>query len=418
MKKCLVILFIICLFLSGVLDVFAANHQSDFNKLNDYFEHSDCLDNNSCKNNAEYKFYLKMFDLYYLYRIKYNVKLDLPLLMSTLSYDSDDNFFKKNVSDYDRKTIVESDWNPSSVTELDWDYDYESQPNYLVSNDSTWDMQVLAKNMVSKTTVQRCLKDGNVVKTQNVKDYEEDLVCGEGETFEVGSSSYKLDKDKYKDFLLEYLEKKFFLGRIVYNPTYSKGPNYVNRNKFPNVKRSTSFDSTKTEQAPISATGIEAIDKLTTIGKAEVGNIGYKYRSWYNGGSDWHVDWCAIFVSWLFNQINGLGKYDVMTAGAGDHARLSVAKGYGVWYESEYSDSSTVPRAGDIVVFTWNGIGHYPGQDAYYSDHVGYVYAVDDAFIYTIEGNTGSYDNDTSTVMLKKYDRKSGNINGYYRPNY
>ena len=117
-------------------------------------------------------------------------------------------------------------------------------------------------------------------------------------------------------------------------------------------------------------------------------------------------------------EINGLGKYDVMTAGAGDHARLSVAKGYGVWYESEYSDSSTVPRAGDIVVFTWNGIGHYPGQDAYYSDHVGYVYAVDDAFIYTIEGNTGSYDNDTSTVMLKKYDRKSGNINGYYRPNY
>ena len=34
-----------------------------------------------------------MYDLYYLYRIKYNVKLDLSLIMATLSYDDSDDTF-------------------------------------------------------------------------------------------------------------------------------------------------------------------------------------------------------------------------------------------------------------------------------------------------------------------------------------
>ena len=59
-------------------------------------------------------------------------------------------------------------------------------------------------------------------------------------------------------------------------------------------------------------------------------------------------------------------------------------------------------------------------NDKYYSSHIGYVYAVDDTYVYTVEGNSGDI------VRKRQYDRKShcGNIgsqqgiNGYFRPNY
>ena len=59
-----------------------------------------------------------------------------------------------------------------------------------------------------------------------------------------------------------------------------------------------------------------------------------------------------------------------------------------------------------------------PGQDKYYSNHIGYVYAVDSSYIYTIEGNTGSDSADYSVVAYRQYSRTSGKVNGYYRPYY
>lgn len=164
------------------------------------------------------------------------------------------------------------------------------------------------------------------------------------------------------------------------------------------------------------------ITDLTLNAKAQEGCTGRKFRSWYYG-VDFSVDWCAIFVSWLYNSVGGINKYVVKTDGAGCFAREGVAKGYGKWYESNYSCSTTQPKAGDIVTFTWNGQGRYWYQDAYFSDHVGYVYAVDNTYIYTVEGNTvgsgesyGSCNN--SRVVLKRYNKNSGFINGYFRPNY
>lgn len=414
-----------------------ARHEVDLGDLSDYYgTHNSCNSSTEdCKKEPEYRFYLKMYDLYYLYLSKYNVKLDLPLIMSTLFYNSDhlSEVFKMNLNDYERQVIVDNDWKPKETTSLDWDYDYESQSNYLVSNDSSLDMQVLAKNMVTKTTVQKCVKDGKVIKSESVKDSEENLSCDNGSTLEMGSSTYQLDLDKYDDFLLEYIEKKYYLGRSTPNPVVSNGPDYV-ADKYPTVttkskSSSSSSSGNKSNAQPLSSTGVETIDRLIQIGMAEEGNYGTKYKNWFHSGD---VHWCAIFVSWLFDQVGGLDKYIVKTSGAGTVARCSSKEGssanlgiecskvvdLGLWYESEYTDSTTVPRAGDVVVFTWNGAGRYSGHDQYYSDHVGFVYKVDDDYIYTIEGNTGSNDNTISVVSLKSYDRKSGNINGYFRPYY
>ena len=156
---------------------------------------------------------------------------------------------------------------------------------------------------------------------------------------------------------------------------------------------------------------MSTISELTKIAKGEIGNNGSKYRKWfYNRTTDYYgVNWCAVFISWLFNQVNGIDKYAVKTDGAGTVARYSDGK-YGKWYEP----NEITPKEGDIVMFRWGGTY----TDKYHSDHLGYVYTADSTYIYTIEGNTGSNNADTSSVMYKKYSKSNSVINGYYRPNY
>ena len=153
------------------------------------------------------------------------------------------------------------------------------------------------------------------------------------------------------------------------------------------------------------------VDKFIKTAKVEVGNGGRKYRQWFYGYNAADVAWCAVFVSWCLAQAGITG---IKTDGAGCFAREYQNRGK--WFESEYSDSSTTPQPGDIVIFVWNYSGRYYNQDKYYSDHVGIVYAVDDNYIYTVEGNAGA-SNDTSSVKLKSYNRTNGCINGYFRLN-
>lgn len=262
MKKIFILLFIFAVFINDVYAIKSNNNSHDiyndsftknenilmnftsdddfidFEKMGEAFNIKGKCDNTKedCRNRPENKFYLKMFDLYYLYLSKYNVKLNLSLIMATLFYGHEDTqkVFEMNLSDYDRKTIVESDWKPTETTELDWDYDYENRNNYLVANDFSMDMQVLAKNMVSKITTQKCVKDKKVMKSKKVKDTEEDLVCNSGETLEYGNVTYELDLEKYDDFLLEYIEKKFYLHRYTIAPVLTDGPQYYS-NKKPSI---------------------------------------------------------------------------------------------------------------------------------------------------------------------------------------
>ena len=137
--------------------------------------------------------------------------------------------------------------------------------------------------------------------------------------------------------------------------------------------------------------------------------------------------WCAWFVSTISKE-SGLSGIIPISGGAGSIPRLGVARGAGIWYEGYNS----VPRVGDIIVFTWNCLGYYPGQDIYFSDHVGIVYKVDNEYVYTIEGNATdvspteeklkvsglSDSNLTRKVCCRQYKLYSKLINGYYRPNY
>lgn len=391
--------------------------------LKDYYGNNYSCDSNkeNCVDGTETKFFQKMYDIYYLYRSKYNVKLDLTLLMATLIYFDNDmgEVFKNNLSDYDRAALVESDWNPKETMELDWDYDYESKSNYLKSNDFSMDMQVLAKNMVSKTTVWKCYKDNEVTKTLEVKNDSEKLECGEGETLSADTTSYKLDLDKYDDFLLEYIEKKYYLkNNWALFPVRSTCCDFKTDKKPSVMNKKTTSTSSNTSNVVDS----DVVNKLNEIAEKQVGNGPYEYRM-FMFGSDNGADWCAAFVSWLFKQVGGIDKYIVSDAGAGSIPRESIRMGYGTWYEDECTNKDSNPQAGDIIVYDPKIDGTYQywpynGHDQYYSSHVGYIYKVDDNNVYTIEGNWNGQV--SKRVIPRNQCGTTGiqGINGYYRPNY
>ncbi len=213
MKKIFSILILTLFF--NCCYVFAADSYNP-NDLSDYFGTKKACTNdgseNDCRNGDEYKFYLKMYDIFYLYKNKYNVKLDLPLIMATLYYNNEQlpTVFKLNLNDYNRNDLKDT----SKVTNLDWEYDYENASDYyyLDSEDFRYDMQILAKNMVRKTITYKCSdgtsKEAKDIETSNYSN--ETLKCDNG-TYEANSVSekYEYDADKYKEFLSIYIEKKY-----------------------------------------------------------------------------------------------------------------------------------------------------------------------------------------------------------------
>ncbi len=176
-------------------------------------EGDDCLDR------AEFKYYLKISNIAYRYREKYSIKLDWLLITATNLYFPGDTekIMEDNLGGYNENSVKNTD----SVTSLDWDYDYKNISNYeyLDADDSTYDLQILAKNMVKKKTTQTCYSSsGSVSKTQEDEDVEDKyfeengskrLKCESGEKYII-TSFYDVDMEKFDEFMLEYIDKKMF----------------------------------------------------------------------------------------------------------------------------------------------------------------------------------------------------------------
>lgn len=122
-----------------------------------------------------------------------------------------------------------------------------------------------------------------------------------------------------------------------------------------------------------------------------------KYISWYNAKMKTNfamsVSWCAIFVSWCMNRA-GIDStkfpyFSSCTAGLSKFKALGYAR-----------DPKTYnPKSGDIIFFDFNKIGT--------PQHVGFVFAVDEQYVYTIEGNS------SDAVKHNKYLRTSPSILKY-----
>lgn len=183
-----------------------------------YSSNIDCS-GNECLDRPEFIYYLKIADIATRYKRKYNVNLEWALITAAdLSVDSaTEDTMRANAGGYSDSQI--NDLN--SIISIDWDYDYKniSGYQYLDADDSTYDLQILAKNMVKKKTNMSCIdSSGNITQTQSVEDVEDRylaeggekaLRCGSGERYTY-SSTYTKDLDKFDEFLLEYIDKKVY----------------------------------------------------------------------------------------------------------------------------------------------------------------------------------------------------------------
>ena len=127
---------------------------------------------------------------------------------------------------------------------------------------------------------------------------------------------------------------------------------------------------------------------------------GTKYGRWYASmtGSSYFgtngVPYCAMFVSWCFNQA---GASAVGLPGAYCPTMLTAGKRAGK------AVSCAEARYGDLVYFDWEGDGT--------SDHVGLVEANYGSYLQTIEGNTGN-------GQVLRRTRSYSTVSGIIRPDY
>lgn len=148
-------------------------------------------------------------------------------------------------------------------------------------------------------------------------------------------------------------------------------------------------------------------DSVISIAAAEVGysrwgdpEAGTKYGRWYakQTGSSYYgtsgVPYCAMFVSWVMAQAGAKcegipGAYCPWILDAGRKAGKLV--------------SASKAKAGDVVLFDWEGDGT--------SDHVGFVERNSGGVLYTIEGNTNN-------GAVARRTRSYCTVCGVIRPDY
>lgn len=109
--------------------------------------------------------------------------------------------------------------------------------------------------------------------------------------------------------------------------------------------------------------------ELMELAKKQVGNIGGR-EFWEWCGFDYHIEWCAAFVSWAYAQAGKDGPYFL-----GCYTGAEWFKARGQWGGRNYADIAP----GDAIFFDWNFDGD--------ADHVGLVIGTDGEYVYTVEGN-------------------------------
>lgn len=369
----------------------------DLSSLKEYYK-VDCS-GDDCEKTALYKFYRKLYDIYFMYKYKYHINIDLPLLMSTLDYNSksQNDLFNNHQSDYDIEAVRENDYDNDNITILDWENDFKNLDGYkyLNANDFRYDMQILAKNMVKKKITYKCVKDDDKNKSKDKKannietsNYEKKLKCDKDYSLDKESieASYKLDKDQYDEFLLEYIEHKFYMkGSKVDTSQKAESDEQIGG----------SVKSNSLAEAMVKR-GLEEHEKFKA-GKTSP----YTYQSAQGLGSG--VAWCAAFVSYVSKHASYKGKTvaDIVgktSASTGDFMQyFHRTKGINFYYNDSCSylkgkngKGKYTPKPGDYIFFDWDSQFRdisqaVPGSGP--QDHTAMVEKYKDGKVYIIEGN-------------------------------
>lgn len=154
------------------------------------------------------------------------------------------------------------------------------------------------------------------------------------------------------------------------------------------------------------ASGKSLYDKTANAGSANYTKYGYEMHKLYPATMDYPAAWCDCFVDWCFVQAFGAEMASKILHRFDDYTINSAGyfKNNGEWYKS--------PKVGDQIFFTSSS-----GEIC----HTGIVYAVDNTYVHTIEGNTSSSSGVVANggcVRKKSYKLNYSRIAGYGRPDY
>ena len=130
------------------------------------------------------------------------------------------------------------------------------------------------------------------------------------------------------------------------------------------------------------------------VKESPAGSNKVKYNTWMYGKevSGAAYPWCGAFVSWVYNEAG-------MPLGNIGMKKGFVGCPYAVERISKWGKLVTVPEAGDIVFYDWNGDGRF--------DHTG-LFAEDcgGGLFWAYEGNTSASnasDGGEVGIMKRKY---------------
>ena len=382
--------------------------EADLSNLEDFYPTVVSLSKNYDENMV-YDFFFKMYNLYTTYRDTYNVHLDLPLLMSTLMVQSDDMnvIFSSNLSKEDRAKTARK----KPIKEFDYYYDWSG--HILESDVSTNDMEILAQRMVSYQVKETCTDStGKVTQEKLLRDNEtktQFLFCAEGETYKKEELGMQIDTEKYKDFLKEFLEKKYYVEDEV----------GLSSNPVDGLEISTGSSSI--------AEGNSFADAMINVANNEYKiNNGQKYGMKYinaygNKSFGKGTPWCAIFAWYITanTKYNGQSLYpDIIpfkTAAVRTYIKKfnsSEKENINFYYndncknlKGKNGDLNYIPKKGDFIFYDWQAKYYDISSDT--QDHVAIVEKYENGTIYTIEGNYGN------TVSKAKYSITDCRVIGF-----
>ena len=117
-------------------------------------------------------------------------------------------------------------------------------------------------------------------------------------------------------------------------------------------------------------------DKTAGAGSDNYTKYGKEMHDIYPSVMDFPAFWCDAFVDWCFYKAYGVATAKSLIGGNFDDYTVASCQMY-----KKHNALGTSPKVGAQVFFTRNG--QISG-----CHHTGLVYAIDDKYIYTIEGNT------------------------------
>ena len=159
------------------------------------------------------------------------------------------------------------------------------------------------------------------------------------------------------------------------------------------------------------ATTDAKVENMVRFALSKVGMGGSEvWRYW-----GFEEEWCCMFVTYCADKGGGLIGSGVQEdqwgngrlpkcAGQRELAYLLKARG-----QLHFSSSGYMPKRGDLIFFSRSG----RTTNVYNFSHIGIVTGCDGKYVYTVEGNTGTYDRHTSYVKEKSYELTAERVAAY-----